>query len=150
MIVSLDAPLIETYRVMVSTPQAYYTFVKSGEDQTYIAQALKDYPYQDLLDQVKGRKIILPTHPDTFSPKDIPVISVLRNITDYTGRKYGMVEVQNEYESGGYLYHRVQYRGNGRIFRKRTAHLPLGYRGCGYRIFEFPLSVLERQRGGSR
>ena len=98
MIVSLDAPLIETYRVMVSTPQAYYTFVKSGEDQTYIAQALKDYPYQDLLDQVKGRKIILPTHPDTFSPKDIPVISVLRNITDYTGRKYGMVEVQNEYE----------------------------------------------------
>lgn len=98
MIVSLDAPLIETYRVMVSTPQAYYTFVKSGEDQTYIAQALKDYPYQELLDQVKGSKIILPTHPDTFSRKDNPVISVLRNITDYTGRKFGMVEVQNEYE----------------------------------------------------
>lgn len=98
MITSLDAPSLSTYRVMIYSPGRYYTFVKSGEDKTYITAALDHYVYQSLLDEVAGAKVVVPAHYDNFSRDAVPVFSVMRNITDYTGKKYGGIEIQNLYE----------------------------------------------------
>lgn len=98
MITSLDAPLLSTYRVMIFTPKHYYTFVKSREDKTYISEALNHYVYQSLLDEAGGARILVPTHYDSFSRDAVPVFSVMRNITDYTGKKYGGIEIQNLYD----------------------------------------------------
>lgn len=95
--VTLDAPLFSTHRIIAFNNDAYYTLTKTGENPSYIKQAASAYPFKALLDSSEGEKVLLPVHTDIFDEEGTPVYSVARLITD--GKKrYGIIEVQNEYE----------------------------------------------------
>lgn len=92
--ISLDAPLFSTYRIIAFNDNAYYTLTQTGEDSNYIKKACADYPWKAALLSADGRKLILPSHEDTFDRTRAQVYSVARSVTD--GKyDFGFVEVQN-------------------------------------------------------
>lgn len=96
-IVSLDAPHFFSHRIIAFTPDTYFTFTKTGEEQTHILNAIASYAYYDQLIRANGERVILPVHIDPFGIVDVPVYSVARTITDGIN-VYGIVEAQNNYE----------------------------------------------------
>ncbi|MFQ9509788.1 MAG: sensor histidine kinase [Lachnospiraceae bacterium] len=95
--VSLDAPLFLSHRIIAFTSNTYFTFTKTGEDQTHIMKVVKEYPWRDQITKANGDKLILPVHIDPFGVNEVPVYSVARPIID--GRNiYGIIEVQNDYD----------------------------------------------------
>lgn len=96
-IVSLDAPLFLTHRVIAFNRENYFTFTKTGEDQAHILRAILEYADYDRLLDADGDKVILPVHNDPFGIADMPVYSVARTITDGINT-FGVIEVQSDYE----------------------------------------------------
>ncbi len=96
-IVSLDAPLFLSHRIIAFTHDTYFTFTKNGEDQTHILNAIKSYEPYNALIQANGDKVILPVHYDPFGIADMPVYSVARTVNDGIN-VYGIIEVQNNYD----------------------------------------------------
>lgn len=96
---SLDAPLLSTYRIIAFTfsPDLYYNFSKTGESSTVIQKAVSNYPYLDEVMACEGKKCILPVHTDPFSSDGTPVYSVARSITS-KHHTYGIIEIQNTFE----------------------------------------------------
>lgn len=96
---SLDAPLLSTYRIIAFTfsPNLYYNFSKTGESASVIQQTVSDYPYLEQVMACEGKKCILPVHSDPFSADGTPVYSVARSIVS-NHRVYGIVEIQNTFE----------------------------------------------------
>lgn len=94
--IALDAPLFPTYRIIAFNDTQYFNLSKSGENQSFIRTAIAAWPYREQLDSLDGRKLIIPTHQDSFSPEKRPVYSVVRSITD-SENTYGVIEIQNEY-----------------------------------------------------
>ncbi len=97
--VSLDAPLFQTHRIIAfspETPDTYFTFAKTGDDHARIQQGIRSYEYYDDLARSGGDKLIAPPRTDPFDRMGGLVYSVARAVTD--GRNvYGAVEVQNPY-----------------------------------------------------
>ena len=96
-IVSLDAPQFLSHRIIVFNRDTYFTFTKTGEEQTHILNAIKSYESYDGIMESAGKKVILPVHTDPFGIAEVPVYSVVRAINDGMN-VYGIIEVQNNYE----------------------------------------------------
>ncbi len=96
---SLDAPLLSTYRIIAFTfsPDLYYNFSKTGESASVIQQTVSEYPYLDQVMACEGKKCILPVHTDPFGTDQTQVYSVARGITA-NHRTYGVIEIQNTFE----------------------------------------------------
>lgn len=95
--VALDAPHFSSHRIIAFTPETYFTFTKTGEDQAHILKAIASYAYYDQVAKAEGERVVLPVHIDPFGIVDVPVYSVARVITDGIN-VYGIVEAQNNYE----------------------------------------------------
>ncbi|MDR1664844.1 MAG: hypothetical protein LBR83_08005 [Clostridiales bacterium] len=61
--VSLDAPLFLSHRIIAFTPDApdsYFTFTKTGDDHAHIQNAVAGYEYYERIVSADGDKVILP------------------------------------------------------------------------------------------
>lgn len=92
---ALDAPLFTTHRIIAFNNSLYYNLSKTGENQSYIKNAVKSWPWKRKLQEKEGQKLILPPHQDTFESPKCSVYSVARAIADGNG-SYGVIEVQND------------------------------------------------------
>ena len=98
--ISLDAPLFLSHRIIAFSPEwisHYFNITKTGDDHTYIQNAIRGYPHYGRLIEANGDMVILPPHRDTFDASGEPVYSVARSVTDGINN-YGFIEVQNRFD----------------------------------------------------
>lgn len=94
---ALDAPLFPSHRIIAFTDSLYFNLSKSGENETYIQQAIAQWPFRKQLLEQNGQKLFIPPHQDPFDNLTHLVYSVARPISD-DKQNYGIIEIQNDYK----------------------------------------------------
>ena len=57
--VALDAPHFSSHRIIAFTPDTYFTFTKTGEDQAHILNAIASYDYYDQVVKAEGCSLLI-------------------------------------------------------------------------------------------
>lgn len=96
---TLNTPSILAKRILVFQ-EASSTVYHTGRPivgKSEVFGRFGEISWKNELDNSKGEKLIIPTHPNDWSPNRELCFSVARNIYDQNKHKIGVVEVQQDY-----------------------------------------------------